>query len=81
MESAPTPGVEVVIAQRLTVGLIDQASFALGQLRQRHGGMSKADLINRAISLYEFLDKKMADGHTLLLRDSNGETERLILLP
>ncbi|WP_218923750.1 hypothetical protein [Streptomyces sp. rh34] len=40
-------------------------------------GLSKTDSINRAVQVYAFLAQQMADGKEVLLRDENGDTERV----
>jgi hypothetical protein len=32
-------------------------------------GMSKTDIVNRAILLYEFIDVQMREGHDLIIRN------------
>ena len=65
---------------RIGVLLISQAVEDLERTAAR-GGMSDTDIINRAISLYEFIDEQLAAGKQLLLRDpGNGETQRVELL-
>ncbi|MFJ5657296.1 hypothetical protein ACIQD5_28615 [Streptomyces microflavus] len=39
--------------------------------------LSKTDSINRAVQVYAFLAQQVADGKEVLLRDENGETERV----
>jgi len=68
------------IAERLTIGLTQQAAAALRELRSSSGMMKKADLINRAIVLYAFIDGQMRAGQSLLLRDQDGEIERVRIL-
>jgi hypothetical protein len=60
---------------RITVALIPQAAADL-QLLQDRTSLSKTDLVNRAITLYEFVDTQLKEGRDLLLRDKNtGETQ------
>jgi hypothetical protein len=68
-----------VVAERITVGLIPRVVAELERL-QEDTGLSKTDLVNRAISLSAYVDAQTAAGRDLLLRDSNGEIERLHLL-
>jgi hypothetical protein len=68
-----------VVAERITVGLIPRVVAELERL-QESSGLSKTDLVNRAISLSAYVDAQIAAGKDLLLRDSNGEIERLHLL-
>jgi hypothetical protein len=62
-------------ADRITVALIPQAAADL-QLLQDKTTLSKTDLVNRAITLYEFVDTQLKEGRDLLLRDKKtGETQ------
>jgi len=63
------------ITDRLTVALIPKAGLDLGRLQGRTK-LSKTDLVNRAITLYEFLDSQQAEGYDVLLRNrTTGETQ------
>jgi hypothetical protein len=65
---------------RITVALIPKAATDLQSLQDRTG-LSKTDLVNRAISLYEFIDEQTKAGQDLLLRDKNtGDTQIVRLL-
>jgi hypothetical protein len=67
-------------ADRITVALIAKAGADLQRLQDRTG-LSKTDIVNRAITLYEFIDAQMRAGHEVLLRDQDtGETQRIMLL-
>lgn len=67
-------------ADRITVALIPKAGADLQRLQDR-AGLSKTDIVNRAITLYEFIDAQMRDGRELLVRDSKtGETQLIMLL-
>ena len=57
-----------VTADRITVALIPKASEDLQRLQDRTG-LSKTDLANRAISLYEFIESQLQAGRELLVRD------------
>jgi hypothetical protein len=60
---------------RITVSLIPQAEADLQALQERTS-LSKTDLANRAITLYEFVDEQLRAGHDLILRDKEtGETQ------
>ena len=68
------------IIERITVGLINKAADDLQKL-QGHTGLSKTDLVNRAIALYEFISRQMDTEHEILIRDTvSGETQILRLL-
>jgi hypothetical protein len=67
-------------SERITVALIPKAVADLQHLQDRTG-LSKTDLVNRAISLHEFIDGQTRAGQDLLLRDSKtGETQLVRLL-
>jgi hypothetical protein len=61
------------VAERITVALIPAASAHLAALQERTG-LSKTDLANRSITLYEFTDAQMRAGRDVLIRD-NGTGE------
>jgi ribosomal protein L6P/L9E len=62
--------------ERFTVTLIPTAVRAVATLI-RITGLSKTDVINRAVQVYAFLAQEMADGKEVLLRDEQGNTERV----
>lgn len=60
---------------RITVALVRKAGEDLQNLQDRTG-LSKTDIVNRAITLYEFLDAQLQAGNDLLVRDQKtGETQ------
>jgi hypothetical protein len=68
------------VSERITVALIPKAVVDLQSLQDRTG-LSKTDLTNRAISLYEFIDKLIREGKEVLIRDPEAsETQRVHLL-
>lgn len=67
-------------AARITVTLIPKAAGNLARLQDRTG-LSKTDIINRAVSLYEFIEAQMQAGADLLLRDrATGDAHLVKLL-
>jgi hypothetical protein len=65
---------------RVTVALIPQARAGLQRLQDRTS-MSKTDITNRAIALYEFIEAQVGAGRELLIRDgSTGEIQRVLLI-
>jgi hypothetical protein len=66
------------VAGRITVALIPKAAADLERLRER-SGLSTTDLVNRAVSAYEFLDELMRSGDQLLIR-RDGETRLVTFL-
>ena len=65
--------------ERITVSLIAKASDELRNLQDRTG-LSKTDIVNRAISLYEFVEAAVAAGDELVIMHGNGELHRIKLL-
>jgi hypothetical protein len=66
--------------ERITVALIPKAGEDLQRLQDRTS-LSKTDLTNRAITLYEFIDTQLRTGRDVLIRDNeNGVTEIVRLL-
>ena len=68
---------------RITVTLIPKATEGLRLLQQRTS-LSKTDLTNRAITLYEFVDDQLRSGHDIIARNqATGETQlvKLIVAP
>jgi hypothetical protein len=67
-------------AERITVALIPKAAAELQSLQERTG-LSKTDLVNRAISLYEFINAQLHEGKEVLIRDpAKNETQLVHLL-
>jgi hypothetical protein len=68
------------VADRITVALVQKAGTDLQSLQDRTG-LSKTDLVNRAITLYEFIDGQLRQERDLLVRDrDSGETQTILLL-
>lgn len=59
------------VAERITVGLVPKTSDELQTLQDRTG-LSKTDVVNRAITLYAFLDEQARTGYELLRRKADG---------
>ena len=67
-------------ADRITVALIPKAVEDLQRLQDRTS-LSKTDITNRAITLYEFIDAQLRAGRDILIRDnSTGETQTVRFL-
>ena len=67
-------------ADRITVALIPKASEDLQRLQDRTG-LSKTDIVNRGISLYEFIDSQLQAGNDLIVKDpKTGESQMVKLL-
>jgi len=52
---------------RITVALIDKAATDL-QITHDRTSLSKTDIVNRALSLYEFVDAELRAGGELMVR-------------
>ena len=62
-------------AERITVALIPKAAADLQSLQER-SCLSKTDIVNRALSLYEFIDVQLRQDRDVLIRDrATGETQ------
>jgi len=67
------------VTMKITVGLIGKAARDLRRTQQR-SGLGFADIVNRAVSLYEFVDSHQAAGDQILLRHSGaGRVDRVRL--
>ena len=66
---------QTAAAERITVALIPKAAEDLQRLQERTS-LSKTDIANRAITLYEFIDEQLRAGRDVLVRDSKtGEVQ------
>jgi hypothetical protein len=61
---------------RITVNLATRAATALRTLQDRTG-LSKTDLVNRALTVYEFFDERLEQDE-LLLRDRRTGAEQTV---
>ena len=60
-------------ASRITVALIDKAATDL-QVTLERTGLSKTNIVNRAISLYEYIDAELSTpGTELIIRKDDKE--------
>jgi hypothetical protein len=57
---------------RITVGLVGQAAADL-QASHDRTGLSKTDIVNRAITLYEFVDAELRSGAELIVRRDGSD--------
>jgi hypothetical protein len=66
--------------ERITVALTARVSADLQRLLDRTD-MTKTDLVNRAITLYEFVDAQQSAGRDVLIRDNEtGEVKSFMFL-
>jgi hypothetical protein len=68
-----------LLADRITVALIPRAAEDLQRLQDRTG-LSKTDIANRAITLYEFIDAQLREGRDLLIRDNTTKESQVVRL-
>jgi hypothetical protein len=67
-------------SERITVALIPKAVADLQRIQDRTM-LSKTDITNRAISLYEFINAQLSAGRDVLIRDNmTGETQTVRIL-
>ena len=62
----------VAAAGRITVALVPKAANDLQVIHERTG-LSKTDIVNRALSLYEFVDSELSAGAELIVRQDGKE--------
>ncbi len=73
----PTKGPD---REKVTVLLIAKAAGDLKRTHER-SGLSKTDIVNRAVTLYEFVDSRLAAGDEIILRSkATGDLELIRLL-
>src|SRR5215467_5224634 len=65
------------VVLRISIGLIAKAAKDLRRTQER-SGLSIADIVNRALTLYEFVDSCRAAGDQILVRRSNKHHLELI---
>ncbi|MGV4984394.1 hypothetical protein ACVB8X_03590 [Streptomyces sp. NRAIS4] len=65
------------MSERITIALIAKAAESLQRL-QRRTGLSKTDVVNRAISVYDFIDQQLEDGNELLIRRKGTDEVQLV---
>ncbi|MFF9129262.1 MULTISPECIES: hypothetical protein [unclassified Streptomyces] len=62
--------------ERYSVTLVPPAVEAISKLVEATG-LTKTDVINRAVQVYAFLEERMKEGDDVLLRSPSGELERV----
>jgi hypothetical protein len=65
--------------RNVQLALVQKAAADLARACER-SRLSPTDIVNRAISLYEFLDEERASGTEVLLRRSDGSTVSVQLM-
>jgi hypothetical protein len=59
-------------ADRITVALAAKAANDL-QVTHNRTRLSKTDIVNRAVSLYEFIDAELSAGAEVIIRREDGQ--------
>jgi hypothetical protein len=72
------PAGRTVSPEHITVILIPEAERDLQQLQDRTG-LSRTDIVNRAITLYEFIEAQLAEGYDLLIHEHTGKVQKVEL--
>jgi hypothetical protein len=72
-------GVPAAEFESVHLPLVDRAATDLAKACQR-SRLSPTDIVNRAITLYEFLDEQRASGAEVLLRRPDGSTVSVQLM-
>jgi len=65
------------IVLRISVGLIAKAARDLRRTQER-SGLSVTDIVNRSLTLYEFVDSCRAAGDQILVRRKGGHRLELV---
>jgi len=65
--------------ERITVALIPKVVEALQRLQNRTN-LSKTDLVNRALTLYEFFDAQLDADRDILIRDNGTQEVQSVML-
>ena len=67
------------VTDRITVALIPKAAADLARTQAR-SHLSKTDIANRALSLYEFISAALDAGNEILVRDRAGNVSSVHFL-
>jgi hypothetical protein len=68
-----------VAPDRITVALVPKAAADL-QIVHDRTHQSKTDIVNRAVSLYEFIEAELSAGAELIVRQKDGQEHMIKLL-
>jgi hypothetical protein len=79
-KGVPGLPLSAAVADRITVALVPKAADDLQNLQNRTS-LSKTDLVNRAITLYEFFDAQQRVECDVLVRDKQtGDVQTVLFL-
>jgi hypothetical protein len=67
-----------VVVDRVNVVLTERAAQAIAKIQKRTG-LKKVEIVNRALSIYEYIDAEMRTGNELVVRDPQGSEQRLMI--
>jgi hypothetical protein len=65
--------------EQIVVPLIPKAAEELQRLHE-HTGLSWTDIVNRAVSLYQFIEAQLAAGRTVLIRDESTDETSILMI-
>lgn len=66
-------------AERVNVALVREVLEELALLQERTS-LSRTDITNRAITLYEFVDRQLRSGHEVLIREKcTGKIQTVLI--
>lgn len=65
--------------ERYSVTMCPPAVTVVSELTAA-SGVSKSDVINRAVLLLGFIESERAKGHDLMIRDTDGALERIHII-
>jgi hypothetical protein len=63
--------------ERITVALLPAVTGDLERLQSRTG-LSKTDIANRAITMYEFIEAQLRAGRDVLIRDNETKETQIV---
>ena len=66
-------------ARQLNLRLSDQIVERMEQLKEETGACTLADMVSRSLALYDFVCAKSKSGAKLLIQDTEGTREVLIV--
>ena len=67
--------VRLLVAQRWNVAFTAASATAIDESMAREG-LSRVDIINRAVQVYNEIQAVVADGGVILVRNGNGEIQK-----
>lgn len=77
--NCPKGASHLPVAERITVALIPKVAGILRRLQDRKN-LSKTDIVNRAVTLYDFIDAQLDAGRDILIRDNVTQEIQSVML-